>query len=87
MSFASKIVRKITSWSFSRWNVYEECPAKAKYKFIDKLKEPGSAAMDRGTALHKQCEDFLKKGGRVPKDVALISNHLKDFRKRGALVS
>lgn len=85
MSFTSKTVQKITSWSFSRWSVYEECPAKAKYKFIDKLKEPGSAAMDRGTELHKQCETFLKTGGRVPKDIKLIGDTLKDFKKRGAL--
>lgn len=85
MSFASKTTKLITSWSFSRWSVYEECPAKAKYKFIDKLKEPGSAAMDRGSALHKQCEDFLKTGGRVPKEVKLIADTLKDFKKRGAL--
>lgn len=85
MSFASKTVKKITSWSFSRWSVYEECPAKAKYKFIDKLKEPGSAAMDRGSELHKLGETFLKTGGRVPKEVKLIGDTLKDFKKRGAL--
>lgn len=85
MSFASKTVKRITSWSFSRWSVYEACPRAAKYKFIDKLKEPGSAAMDRGTVLHKQCEEYLKKGGRIPKDVKLIGDTLKDFKKRGAL--
>jgi CRISPR/Cas system-associated exonuclease Cas4 (RecB family) len=85
MSFTSKTVQKITSWSFSRWSVYEECPAKAKYKFIDKLKEPGSAAMDRGTALHKLCENYLKSGGRIHKDIKLIGTTLKDYRKRGAL--
>lgn len=85
MSFASKTTKLITSWSFSRWSVYEECPAKAKYKFIDKLKEPGSVAMDRGTELHKQCETFLKVGGRVPRDIKLIGDTLKDFKKRGAL--
>lgn len=85
MSFASKTVNRITSWSFSRWSVYEECPAKAKYKFIDRLKEPGSAAMDRGTELHKQCEMYLKVGGRVANEIKLIGDVLKDFRKRGAL--
>lgn len=85
MSFASKTVRKITSWSFSRWNTYEQCPRLAKYKFIDKLKEPGSAAMDRGTELHAHCEKYLKAGGRIHKDVKLISAQLKDLRNRGAL--
>lgn len=85
MSFANKTVKQITSWSFSRWSMYETCPAKAKFLYIDKLKEPGSAAMDRGTELHKQCETFLKTGGRVPKDIKLIGDTLKDFKKRGAL--
>lgn len=86
MSFANKTVRKITSWSFSRWSTYENCPAKARFLYIDKLKEPGSAAMDRGTELHKQCEDFLKGVKKtVSKDTKLIANVLKDFKKRGAL--
>lgn len=85
MSFASKTVRKITSWSFSRWNTYEQCPRLARYKFIDKLKEPGSKAMDRGTELHSLCEKYLKTGGRIPADIQPIANVLKDFKKRGAL--
>lgn len=49
----------ITQWSYSRWKCYDDCPAKAKYKFVDKLPEPGSPAMDRGTAIHKMAEDFV----------------------------
>ena len=75
----------ITSWSFSRYNVYQNCPKQAYFKFILKLKEPGSPAMERGTALHKLCEDYLLKGGRIPKDVSQISATLKDLRKRKAL--
>lgn len=52
--------KKLTSWSFSRWNVYSECPYKAYLKFILKLNEPGSPALDRGAAVHKQLEDYLK---------------------------
>jgi RecB family exonuclease len=53
-------IKPITSWSFSRYNVYRECPAKAMYKFILKLKEPGSEAMDRGTAIHLLAENYVK---------------------------
>jgi hypothetical protein len=42
----------ITAWSYSRHSTYEQCPAKAKYSIIDKLKEPGSAAMDKGNLVH-----------------------------------
>lgn len=75
----------ITSWSFSRYSCYMECPAKAKFKFVDKRKEPGSAAMDRGTELHKMAENYLRDGGRIPKELKLITDKLKDFRKRKAI--
>lgn len=50
--------QKITAWSYSRWSTYEDCPLKAKYKFVDKLSEPGSAAMDRGIHFHKVAEIY-----------------------------
>jgi|ERR1019366_301669 RecB family exonuclease len=55
--------KRIEAWSFSRWRDYEQCPAKAKFKHIDKIKEPGNAAMDRGSAIHKLAEDFA--GGKL----------------------
>lgn len=53
-------IKKLTSWSFSRWSVYDQCPAKAKYKFIDKLKEPDALPLQRGSIIHKQAECFIK---------------------------
>lgn len=76
---------QITSWSFSRWNTYNECPFKAKLKFINKLKEPSTPALERGTALHTLCEDYLNKGGRVPKELQLIEKTLKELRKAKAI--
>lgn len=51
---------QITAWSYSRLQVYKQCPLKAKFKFIDKLPEPGSAAMDRGAEIHKEAENYVK---------------------------
>ena len=56
MSFFDPTIQGL---SHSRLNVYEQCPKKAKYKFIDKLQEPGSENMDRGLALHKEIETWL----------------------------
>ena len=39
------MTEKITAWSFSRYNLYQQCPGKAKLMYIDKLKEPTSDAM------------------------------------------
>lgn len=55
-----KTVKKITSWSYSRFSQYQKCPASAKYKFIDKLPEPPAPAMDRGIRIHKLAEDYTK---------------------------
>jgi len=48
----------ITAWSYSRWRDYEQCPLRAKFKHVDKIKEPSNEAMDRGSAIHKLAEDF-----------------------------
>lgn len=58
MSFIDK--PRITAFSHSRLNTYEQCPRKAKYKFIQKLKEPSSTAAERGIDIHKQLEDYIK---------------------------
>lgn len=76
----------ITSWSFSRYNVYMACPKQAYFKFIRKIKEPGSAAMDRGTAYHKLCEEYLKGRRRiVPKELKAIAPDLKELKAKKAL--
>lgn len=68
-------VQKITQWSYSRWSCYEDCPRKAKYKFIDRLPEPGSPAMDRGSAIHKLAEDYVA-AAKAPK---VIPDELKAY--------
>lgn len=51
----------IKSWSFSRLTTYRLCPRKARFLYVDKLKEPGNPAGDEGTRIHKQAELYLKK--------------------------
>jgi hypothetical protein len=50
----------IKQWSYSRLSTFERCPKQAQYKFIKKVKEPGSPAMDRGKDIHKLCENFIR---------------------------
>lgn len=59
MSFKNKMVPKIYSWSPSRLGAYENCPASAKYKYIEKLPEPPSPTLDRGIEIHKGAEDYV----------------------------
>lgn len=73
---------QITSWSYSRYALYEECPAKAKYKFIDKLPEPPAPAMERGNVIHKLAEDFTTgKIKKLPPELKLFSDQFTELKK------
>jgi CRISPR/Cas system-associated exonuclease Cas4 (RecB family) len=79
------IIQKITAWSYSRWNDYCLCPLKAKYKHVDKIKEPGSAAMDRGSKIHELAEHFVKGIIRaIPAELKIFAEEFKALKKAGA---
>lgn len=76
-------VKKITSWSFSRYSDYKQCPAKAKYKHIDKIKEPPNPAMARGAEIHTIAENYIKGVGRsLPSELKLFEVEFKMLRKQ-----
>lgn len=56
----AEAAKRITAWGPSRLNDYDSCPAKAKYKHVLRLKEPGSEAMDRGNEMHKSVEAYIR---------------------------
>lgn len=77
--------KKIEAWSFSRLQDYRKCPKLAKFKHVDRLKEPGNAAMERGSAIDKAGEDFIM--GRTKKlipELKTFEAEFKELRKRGA---
>lgn len=67
----------VTAWSFSRLQCYEECPAKFKYRFIDKVPEEKSPQMQRGIDIHKEGERYLK--AEVPIDAIPESFSVNGF--------
>lgn len=73
----SAIIKKITNWSFSRWQEYVLCPFKAYCKVILKLKEPGGPAMDNGNEKHSLAEAFV--GAKVPEMGYNESPRSKEF--------
>lgn len=79
---ATKIPMKpVTSWSFSRYGDYKECPAKFKYKHVLKMQEPQNDAMARGTAIHTMAEDYIKgKGRTLPTELKLLGDEFKMLR-------
>jgi hypothetical protein len=79
------VARKITQWSFSRYKDYCQCPRLAFYKHVEKRKLPPSPAMDRGTAIHKAAEDYLKGLRRtVAPELKHFKDKLKELKKLGA---
>lgn len=74
-------IKQIKSWSFSRYSDYKQCPAKAKYKHIDGMKEPTNEAMQRGSNIHKLAENYIKGAGRqIPKELALFRDEFRALR-------
>lgn len=76
------MVEKLKSWSYSRYSCYTECPAKAKYKFIDKLPEPPAPAMDRGDRIHKLAEAYVSGTMSVmPEELKLFEDQFVELRE------
>lgn len=79
---ATLTLKKLTSWSFSRYTDYTTCPARAKYKHIDKLKEPPSPAVERGRRIHTLCEQYVKgELDKLPPELQLFKEEFAKLRK------
>lgn len=77
-----KGIMKLVSWSFSRLKNYRTCPLKAKFAYIDKLKEPTNDAMARGSHIHKLAEQYvLGSIKRLPKELKLFDDEFKAVKK------
>lgn len=78
----------ITAWSYSRYADYKQCPFRFKLKYIDKLPEPGSPAMARGSEVHKEGENFLKatKPKKLPVSYQHFAEEMEQLRGLSPLV-
>jgi RecB family exonuclease len=88
-----KKLQRIEAWSFSRFGTYETCPARAKFKYLDKLDEPQGQAASRGSEIHKLAEKYVlgKLPPRIPEDLDRFEDEFENLRKlnkrRGVHVS
>jgi hypothetical protein len=84
---------QFTSWSATRYLDYSACPKRAQLKHLlhkqfPFLKEPGNAAMDRGTEIHAHAEGYIKgehpvtrkKVARLHPELTSMADRLKMLR-------
>jgi RecB family exonuclease len=73
---------QITAWSLSRLQMYERCPFAFKCKHIDKIPEPPSPAMARGTQIHSAAEHYVDgKLKKIARELKLVTKTLVELRQ------
>lgn len=78
----------ITAWSYSRYADYRQCPLRFKLKYIDKLPEPGSPAMQRGSDIHKKGEGWLlsKRKPKLPVEYQHFAEEMHQLKGLNPMV-
>lgn len=77
-----------TRHSYSSISTWEECAARYAYSYIYKLPQGSSAAMERGSLLHKMAEDYVNAkvpSPDIPYDLRKVSKQLNELRSHSAL--
>jgi CRISPR/Cas system-associated exonuclease Cas4 (RecB family) len=64
-------------WSYSALTLYESCPQAYKLRYVDRIKSPGSEAMDRGNEIHQGLEDFLNRIGPLPTEAEGLTDYYR----------
>lgn len=74
----------VTAWSFSRYSDYKQCPKLFHYKHVQRLKEPTSDPMLRGSAIHTMAEEWIKginKSRTIPAELKAFEELFRQLRK------
>lgn len=86
MSPLFDLSKRPTRHSYSSIKLWMECPAAYGYSYIQKMPNPPSAAMMRGTRLHKLAEDYMNNPNLpVPYDIKRIGLKVYQLRDQGAV--
>ena len=78
---------QIRAWSYSRWQTYDECPARAKYLYVDRLskEEEKSPALERGGAIHEEAKLYVQghygKKAKLPESLGRFDNEFAILRR------
>ncbi len=80
------LTKRPTRHSYSSISKYRECPAAYGYRYLQKMADPPTAAMMRGTRLHKLAENYMNAGFEeaVPYDIKKVGLKLYQLREQRA---
>ena len=73
--------------SYSSLKLFKTCPLAYAYAYIEKIPMESTGAMDRGTRLHKLCEDYLNSKDptfQCPHDIRRIGLKVYQLKAKGA---
>lgn len=62
LSTVARNAAALLPWSYSKLSEYEKCPRKAFYRYVERLPEGKSDALDRGNRVHAELETWAKGG-------------------------
>ena len=72
----------VSSWSYSKYALYNQCPLKFKFIAIDRMKEPKSDALKRGIETHSIIDKYIN--GRLntlPENLKYFKLEFERLRK------
>lgn len=81
----------VTAWSYSRYGLYTQCPAKFMYKHLLKLPDPSGPAAERGNIIHGLAENYIKLGKKIkpthkiPTELSNVAAELAHLRVNNAI--
>lgn len=80
---AAETLRKLKSWSYSKWSMFNQCKYKFKEVHLKGNYGPAGPAADRGNAIHKVAEQFILNNiTGMPKEIACFDREFKELRRR-----
>lgn len=72
----------VATWSYSALKTFEECPYRTYIARVKKIPEPSSPAADRGSAIHKLAEDYVKgEIGELPVELKRFEKNFLELRE------
>jgi hypothetical protein len=71
----------LTTWSYSRLSVFEQCPKRYYYSSIEKIPTPQHPAATRGTNIHIEAENYIKGEGELTKGLQMFELGFEDLKQ------